>query len=80
MQFTRNPAGLSGALQKIGGAGSRIDSPHAGEASHMFFGNGLAKPLLGAFATHPPLEERIRAIDPAWDGKFSRASISEATL
>ncbi len=80
VQFTRNPAGLSGALQKIGGAGSRIDSPHAGEASHMFFGNGLAKPFLGAFATHPPLDERIRAIDPAWDGEFSQLGVSEAAL
>ncbi len=78
VQFTRNPAGLSGALQKIGGAGSRIDSPHAGEASHMFFGNGVAKPFLDALATHPPLPERIRAIDPAWDGKFSQSSVSAA--
>ena len=29
VQFTRNPAGLSGALQKIGGAGSRVESAHA---------------------------------------------------
>jgi len=70
VQFTRNPAGLSGALQKIGGAGSRIESAHAGEASHMFFENGLGKPFLGFLATHPPLDERIRAIDPGWDGKF----------
>lgn len=70
VQFTRNPEGLSGALQKIGGAGSQVESAHAGEASHMFFGNGLGKPFLGALATHPPLEARIRAIDPGWDGKF----------
>jgi len=70
VQFTRNPAGLSSALQKIGGAGSRIEAVHAGEASHMFFGNGMGKPLLRMMATHPPLEERIRAIDPTWDGKF----------
>jgi Zn-dependent protease with chaperone function len=70
VQFTRNPAGLSGALQKIGGAGSRVESAHAGEASHMFFGNGLGNPFLGMLATHPPLEARIRAIDPGWDGKF----------
>ena len=76
VQFTRNPAGLSGALQKIGGAGSRVESPHAGEVSHMFFGNGLSKPFLGALATHPPLEERIRAIDPGWDGKFKDVSVS----
>jgi Zn-dependent protease with chaperone function len=74
VQFTRNPAGLSGALQKIGGVGSQVESAHAGEASHMFFGNGLGKPFLGVLATHPPIEERIRAIDPGWDGKFRDAS------
>ncbi len=76
VQFTRNPAGLSGALQKIGGVGSQVESAHAGEASHMFFGNGLGKPFLGMMATHPPLDERIRAIDPGWDGKFKTANAS----
>ncbi|MEZ5398761.1 MAG: M48 family metallopeptidase [Bryobacteraceae bacterium] len=76
VQFTRNPAGLSGALQKIGGVGSRVESPHAGEASHMFFGNGLSKPFLGMLATHPPLDERIRAIDPGWDGKFKEGGVT----
>lgn len=75
VQFTRNPAGLSGALQKIGGAGSQVESVHAGEASHMFFGNGLGKPFLGMLATHPPLGERIRAIDPGWDGKFKQGGV-----
>lgn len=70
VQFTRNPAGLAGALRKIGSVGARIDSPHAGEASHMFFENGLGKPAFGWLATHPPLAERIRAIDPSWDGRF----------
>ena len=70
VQFTRNPAGLSGALQKLGGYGSKMESPNAPDAAHLFFGNGLSDAFLGAFATHPPLEERIRAIDPAWDGKY----------
>lgn len=70
VQFTRNPGGLSGALQKIGGAGSVLDSDHAAEASHMFFCNGLKSSFFNAFATHPPLEERIRVINPTWDGKF----------
>ncbi len=76
VQFTRNPAGLSGALQKIGAVGSLVESAHAGEASHMLFGNGLGKPFLGMLATHPPLDERIRAIDPEWDGKFKQADIA----
>ncbi len=72
VQFTRNPGGLSGALQKIGrySFGSHIESPQAEQASHMFFGNGVSEPLFGLLATHPPIDERIRAIDPAWDGKF----------
>jgi hypothetical protein len=40
----------------------------------MFFGNGMGKPFFGAMATHPPLDARIRAIDPGWDGKFKTAS------
>jgi Zn-dependent protease with chaperone function len=74
VQFTRNPAGLSGALQKIGEVGSRVESPHAGEASHMFFENALGNPFLRVMATHPPLAERIRAIDPGWDGKFKHGN------
>ena len=70
IQFTRNPAGLSGALQKIGGYGSVMESPHASDASHLFFASGLTSSFFGLMATHPPLEARIRAIDPTWDGKF----------
>ncbi len=71
VQFTRNPAGLSRALQKIGRVGSRIESAHAAEASHMFFENGMGKSFIGWMATHPPLEQRIRAIDPSWSGTFT---------
>jgi Zn-dependent protease with chaperone function len=79
VQFTRNPAGLSGALKKIGGLswGSKLEAAHAAEASHMFFGNGVSEPLFGLLATHPPLEDRIRAIDPAWDGNFATVSAGE---
>lgn len=76
VQFTRNPAGLSGALQKLGAAGSKVESVHAGEASHMFFSNGLGTPFLGLLATHPPLAERIRAIDPGWDGTFKQSGVN----
>jgi Zn-dependent protease with chaperone function len=70
VQFTRNPLGLSGALQKIGGAGSRMASPHAADASHLFFANGLRESFFNWFATHPPLPDRIHAIDQTWDGNF----------
>jgi Zn-dependent protease with chaperone function len=69
VQFTRNPAGLSGALKKIGGLGegSRIRSPRAEMASHMYFGNGLAS---GLFNTHPPLHQRVQWLEPTFDGNF----------
>ncbi|MGC3958403.1 MAG: M48 family metallopeptidase [Verrucomicrobiota bacterium] len=79
VQFTRNPDGLSGALKKIGAAhhGSRIENEHAAEASHMFFGNASKSSLFNAFATHPPLEQRIKAIDPQWDGNFPTPAVAE---
>ncbi len=72
VQFTRYPDGIAGALKKIGGlaAGSRLQTVKAEEASHMFFGNGMAEAWFQLLATHPPLVERIRRIDPNFDGKF----------
>ena len=72
VQFTRNPDGLSGALRKIGAGGSRVNNAHSQDVAHLFFANGLRLGWAGMFATHPPLEERIRAIDPGWDGSFAK--------
>ena len=74
VQFTRNPAGLAGALKKIGGLsyGSKLEAASRGEASHMFFGNGMGESFFHLMDTHPPLAERIRAIDPSFDGTFPR--------
>ncbi len=72
VQFTRNPAGLSSALQKIGrySFGSHIEAPQAEQASHLFFSSGVSESFFGLLATHPPIPDRIRAIDPSWDGTF----------
>jgi Zn-dependent protease with chaperone function len=72
VQFTRNPTGLENALRKLGdsSSGSRIRDPRAPELAHMFFASGLWN-LTDLLATHPPLEQRIRAIDPNWDGTFT---------
>ncbi|MBW3534405.1 MAG: M48 family metallopeptidase [Gemmatimonadetes bacterium] len=71
VQFTRDPSGIGGALRKIGGLdrGSRLEAAYASEASHMLFGQGL-KRLSGLLSTHPPLAERIRRIDPGFEGRF----------
>lgn len=74
VQFTRNPDGITGALKKIGGVlnGSYLQSPEAETASHMFFACGLQSLNFFSFATHPPLDTRIRKIDPQFDGKYPR--------
>jgi len=75
VQFTRDTTGIARALKKIGGfsLGSRIGHAAAEEASHMFFSNGFRQSLFNMMATHPPLEERIRQLDPSWDGQFIAA-------
>ncbi|MEM7200026.1 MAG: M48 family metallopeptidase [Planctomycetota bacterium] len=68
VQFTRNPAGIAGALKKIGGlaSGAKLATAQANATSHLFFGNALSAPMLNLLATHPPLPERIRRIEPAF--------------
>jgi Zn-dependent protease with chaperone function len=80
VQFTRNPLGIAGALKKIGGSsnGSKVASPNAPQASHLFFGNALQESHFAWRSTHPPLAERIRRLDPAWDGKYPQLADDEA--
>jgi len=75
VQFTRNPDGIAGALKRIGGLGygSIVENPVAPEISHAFFAQGVSGFMQSLSATHPPLEKRIRLIDPHWDGKFDTA-------
>ena len=68
VQFTRQTTGLEGALKKIAGVptGSALrDARSAKEVSHMLFGEG-GKSFTQLFATHPPLFERIKALDPSF--------------
>lgn len=68
VQFTRNPDGIGGALRKIGGLsremelGSRITHPNAEQLSHLFLGAVKPSLVAGLFATHPPIEERLRRV------------------
>jgi len=80
VQFTRNPHGLAGALKKIGGlaAGSVLTTPDAESASHLFFADGISGKFSRQLATHPPLAERIRRLDPHWDGTYPDMSIAFA--
>ena len=74
VQFTRNPAGIGGALKKIGGLlkQGRLDSPHAETASHLYFVNYSHDSWFSCQSTHPPLAKRVLAIDPAFGGQFPK--------
>ena len=67
VQFTRQSEGIASALKKIGGytAHSYIRSTDPEEVSHMLFAGGISR-LTSLFATHPPLIERIQALDPGF--------------
>jgi Zn-dependent protease with chaperone function len=79
VQFTRNPLGLADALRRIGALAGhgQVANPRAEEASHMFFAQAVAMRIGSLFATHPPLEERIRRIDPGWDGRFVPRGVAQ---
>jgi Zn-dependent protease with chaperone function len=72
VQFTRDPTGIAGALMKIGGdtQGAIINHPDAEELSHAYFEEGTRHLFNSLFATHPPLDQRIRKVLPGWDGEF----------
>jgi Zn-dependent protease with chaperone function len=72
VQFTRNPEGIGGALKRIlaSSLGSKISHPRAAELSHMYFSQGVWEGFTSLMATHPPLPDRIKAIEPNWDGKL----------
>src|SRR5690606_23091198 len=80
VQYTRNPAGIADALKRIGGGqGSVMENPRTAEISHALFSNGLTFSLTSIFATHPPLEARIRRIQPDWDGSYELPPPEQAT-
>ena len=74
VRYTRNPQGIAGALKKIGANayGSRLQSGAASEFSHMFFSDGVKAGFTALMATHPPLEDRIKRVEPRWNGKYPK--------
>jgi len=64
VQFTRDNQGLGGALKKIAVfSGGSLLVADTEEINHMLFSNGRKMML---FATHPPLEKRIKRVDPGF--------------
>lgn len=76
VQFTRNPIGLVGALQKIqqSTVGTYLNSSHAEDISHLCFCPSLSILFTRLLDTHPPLDVRIKELDPKG---FYRHELSE---
>lgn len=68
VQFTRNPHGIAGALKKIAVSPLRATLAHteSEEIGHMLIAErrGMFDAL---FASHPPILDRIRSIEPSFD-------------
>ncbi len=64
VQYTRDNSGIAGALDKIRqhSSGALLQTPYAEDMSHLCFGASVKLHLAGLLSTHPPLDERIRAL------------------
>ncbi|MFO7674892.1 MAG: M48 family metalloprotease [bacterium] len=62
--IVRNPHGLASALEKLGASHARLATASDATA-HMFIASPFAKDragIAGAFASHPPLADRVRRL------------------
>ena len=82
VQFTRNPDGIGQALMQIARNQnhSYLQNPKSAEISHALFEEGQVSALSRLYATHPPLDERIRAILPRWQGDYDISEWDRSAL
>lgn len=84
VQYTRNPNALQSLLLKVAGCSdaTTLDARGATAAAHMMFSAvdlGWISKLGGpVFATHPPLLERVRALEPSMSEPRFRALVRAA--
>ena len=79
VQFTRNPEGISSALNRIRevSAGSYMKSAYAEEMSHMCFAQAFNMLVTNWMATHPPLIDRIKRIDPSYVARIKARELNK---
>lgn len=83
VQFTRNPQALQGAFIVMAASheGTRLQHAASDDVAHMFFAGSdpawISKFGGSWLATHPPLEERVRALDSRVTPTKYRAMVSD---
>jgi Zn-dependent protease with chaperone function len=82
VQFTRNPRGLIGAFLRIQGASASpaLQNASSAETAHMMFSQLSSMNFGGLLATHPPLDTRIRAIDPQFNLESYKTELSAPAI
>ncbi len=68
VQYTRDKEGIASALDKIASfhAHSLLNTNKAEEMSHLCFGESVKQSVFSLLATHPPIPDRIKAINPGF--------------
>ncbi len=79
VQFTRNPRGIASALDtiRLSTHQSALRNLHAEDMSHMCFAHALTHRFTSWMATHPPLMERIRQIDPSYIARIKARDLTD---
>ncbi|MCW9048056.1 MAG: M48 family metallopeptidase [Gammaproteobacteria bacterium] len=79
VQYTRNPDGMTSALNKIREAnvGSYMKSAYAEDMSHMCFAQTFNMLVTSWMATHPPLLDRIKRIDPTYVARIKARDLNK---
>jgi Zn-dependent protease with chaperone function len=82
VQFTRNPDALQKAfiIMAASAEGTAIEHSSSTDMAHMFFAgsaSGWMAKFGGWFATHPPIEERVRALDSRVTKSRFKSLVSE---
>lgn len=77
VQYTRNPQGILFALKRIqqSEAGTGLNTKNVEDISHICFGPPRWVLFSNLLATHPPIEERIKLLDP--QGQFDNVPLED---